>query len=352
MLRLNSISLSSTNKILHIKAFMEPKKFQSAHVVKMLGLDIQPQSLLKAESVGRIPKAQRVKRGKVPTRFWTLQEIPDIAKVLGKLPRPSHCQVISTYVPKGGVGKSLWTFNFSRILALNGIKTLVIGSDFQCSISKSFGVSYEDDQEMPLSLYDVLVDGVNIEEVIWKSDIPTLHFIPENTELTFIDRAILRKTRKEYLLSKVIQPLKSKYDVIIIDCPPHWNELTTNALIASNIIVSPVLADGESYHSFKIFMKELSNFLEDAETQFDLVKFIANGVDIRNKYTTSYQKKFLNDYPEVFSSIYIKDSVFLKEATELQMSIVEHKPKSSPAEDINAATYDIWTDILEASKEK
>ena len=157
---------------------MATKEYQSSQLVKMFRLDIKPPAILKAEASGRIPIAKRRDRGQVKTRYWTVEDLPQIGAAFGKFSRPNETEVIASYVPKGGTGKTAWSFNFGRILALHGIRVLVVGLDFQCSVSKSFGINYNS-SELPLSLYDVMVNSVAVDEIITKSDIPNLHFIPE-----------------------------------------------------------------------------------------------------------------------------------------------------------------------------
>lgn len=325
-------------------------KFTIASIKNMFRIDILPSNVMKAEKAGRIPEACRESRGKVSARYWTVKQLPAIGAELGKLPRLPHSVIISSYIPKGGVGKTTWTFNFARLIALHGIKTLVVGADFQCSISKSFGIKFDSDSEIPISLYDVIQHKIPIEDAINNSDIPTLDFIAESPELTLLDRYLISQRNREHVLTRLLEPLKARYDCIIIDCPPQWNELVTNALIASDAIICPVLADGESDHSFKMFMRELKSFVSTMEKTFTMVKFVPNGVDIRNKFTTSYQKKFLNDYPAIFTTNYLRNSVFIQEASELNQSIAEYDPKSGISEDVYNAIFEVWTDLIDAIK--
>lgn len=323
-----------------------PEEFQTSQVVKLFRMDIKAHGLLKAESKQRIPTAKRRERGKVKARYWDLNDLPAIGSLFGKFKPPKSTKVIASYVPKGGTGKTAWSFNFARILALHGIKTLVVGLDFQCSLSKSFGIDYNS-SDLPMSLYDVMVNQEPISEIITKSDIPTLHFIPESHELTLLERHLFMQKRRDERLRTLIEPLKDIYQVIILDCPPQWNELVDNALIAAESIICPINADAESSHSFVMFMKALTTWTADMAKSFKVIKFIPNAVDLRDKFTTSHQKQFLSDYPEVFTSSYLKQSVTIKESGAQHVSVLEYDPKSSASEDMFNATLEIWSDILE-----
>lgn len=321
--------------------------FTIGQIKNLFHTDVTPSAIQQAEKSGRIPEASRQVRGRISARLWKMSDLPAIGKEYGKFKSPNRSVTLLSYMPKGGIGKTAWSFNFGRLLALHGIKVLVIGGDFQGNISKALGIDYDDEANIPMSMFDVLKDGISIEDVIHNSEIPTLDFIPESPELALLDRHLLTKGKREYLLLKLLEPLKKEYDVIIIDCPPQWNEFVTNALVASDAIICPVMADGESKHSFKMFMKELKKFMDEMDKDFSMLKFITNGVDLRDKYTTGYQKKFLNDYPEIFTTSYLRSSVFIKEASDNKKSIFEYNPKSPASEDFYNACLEVWTDLID-----
>lgn len=331
---------------------MTPKKdrseFLASQVIKMFRIDITLAGFKKAEQDGRIPKAKRRTRGTREYRYWQLSDLPAIGKLYGSFKAPNKTIVVSTYVPKGGVGKTAWTFNLSRLLSLHGLRTLVFGFDFQCSLSKSFGIDY-DAEELPLSIYDAIVDpNVSLEDIIVSTDIPTLDLVPESDELSMLDRQILSRQRREYILEDMLAPLRNRYDVILIDCPPQWLEMVSNSLYVSDCIVSPVLADGESYHSFKKFMRELQKFMKVMHKNYEYVKFIPNQVDTRAKYTSSFQKKYIQEYPDIFTTSYLRDAIQLKESGTARQSIIEYAPGTTIAEDFFYTALEVWDGILAA----
>jgi chromosome partitioning protein len=228
---------------------------------------------------------------------------------------------------------------------------LVFGFDFQCSLSKSFGIDY-DAEELPLSIYDAVVDpNTSLEDIIVPTDIPTLHLVPESDELSMLDRQILSRQRREYILEDMLAPIRSKYDVILIDCPPQWLEMVSNSLYVADCIVSPVLADGESYHSFKKFMRELQKFMKVMHKDYEYVKFIPNQVDTRAKYTSSFQKKYIQEYPDIFTTSYLRDAIQLQESGTARQSVIEYGPSTPIAEDFFYAALEIWDGIRSAIQE-
>lgn len=320
------------------------KHYTSTNILRLFRLGITAQALNKAAKEKRIPEAKKMMRGRVPTRYWELDDLPKIGGIFGSFKKPHKTEIIASYIPKGGVGKTTWTLNFSRMLALHGMKTLVIGADFQCNLSKSFGVNYDSD-ELPLSLYDALLKNANINDVISNTDLPTLDVITESPELALLDREIFKEFQREKLLTKALKPVINSYDVIIIDCPPQWNELVTNALVLADHIISPVSADGESFHSMKMFIPALESFIDKSGHSFETIKFIPNNINVRTKYSTSFQKKFFDSYPDLFTISYIRESISVKEAITSGISTIEYDPKSISSEDFYTAAIEVWNEI-------
>ena len=156
--------------------------FSNSEIKKILRLNIGRQTLLKAEEEGRIPNATRVQRGNLNIRKWKISDIPEIGRKYGKLKSPDTQRVISFFTGKGGVLKSTLAFNFGRTLALNGIKTLLIGLDIQESITTlALGHSeYENikDIRSTTGLYDFFKNNMPLKDIIKETNLPTLHVLP------------------------------------------------------------------------------------------------------------------------------------------------------------------------------
>ena len=227
-------------------------------------------TLYNAEERGEIPKAERIQRGKVAVRQWGIEHLPIIGERFGFLAKPKSKKIICVYTPKGGVLKTTLSYNLARVFAINGIKTLVVGLDVQCSITDLLNNEIESESieeiRLPLSLWDASKSadegGVSIDEVILQSDLPTLHYIPESIQLTLLEQRIRDKNKREYFLSNLISPLQDKYDVIIFDNAPSWSFLIQNSLMASSVIVSPIWlrhryfqVSKPSYRNFKSIQK-------------------------------------------------------------------------------------------------
>ena len=213
---------------------MEKVKWTSTNVVKLFKSNIKSkQSLFNAEKRGEIPESYRISRGTTKVRTWDISQIPAIGEKFGFIKKPKKQQVVCVYTAKGGVLKTNLAFNLARTYALNGIKTLIIGLDIQCSITDICIPKVEakclDDWVEHYGLYDFLYDKKTIESIIHCTDLPTLDIIPETPAINYLEKKIRDEKRREYVIKDRILKKIPEYDLIIFDNSPSWNMLIENA---------------------------------------------------------------------------------------------------------------------------
>ncbi len=138
---------------------------------------------------------------------------------------------------KGGVGKSTTAVNLSASLAELGINVLLVDIDPQGNASSGVGI---DKSKLEYSIYDVLIDGIPINEAIITTEIKKFDVLPANIELAGAEIELVSMISREGRLKKVVSEVDELYDYIIFDCPPSLGLLTLNALTASDGILVPI----------------------------------------------------------------------------------------------------------------
>lgn len=149
-------------------------------------------------------------------------------------------QIISLANQKGGVGKTTTAVNLSAALADHGKQVLLADCDPQANATTSLGVEKTD---LAHSMYNVMLGQVNCSEAIMPTVQKNLSILPSHINLIGFEVEMMAREGREKMLKQAIEPVKSDYDYIIVDCPPSLSLLTLNALCASSSVLIPLQSE-------------------------------------------------------------------------------------------------------------
>ncbi|MBA2650361.1 MAG: ParA family protein [Legionella sp.] len=328
------------------------KNWTPKEVVKLYRIEKTKTSLYRDELSGLIPKAQRVKRGKTEIRIWEHKDLPEIGRHHGFLTPPEDTKVISVYTPKGGVLKSTVALNLARMLALNGINTLVIGLDVQCTVthnlSKDEEITNVDDIKEVFGLYESAKSkaegGCSIEDAIHETDLPTLFYIPESSNLNLLEQRIRDENRREFVIERLIKPLKNKFQVVIFDNSPNWNFLIQNSLAAATDVICPIACDIETFRSLMQNIEMINDFKAKMELSWSNFILIPTKVE-RTKLSTQIEAQYRTLFPELITASSIRVAAKGQESSLEKLSVIEYDAASQLADDYYGIVQDIWNRI-------
>ena len=236
-------------------------------------------------------------------------------------------KIISVANQKGGVGKTTTAVSLSASLAKKGKKVLLIDADPQGNATSAVGV----DKECETSIYDVLVNEVEVDKVMQDTSIKNLKVCPSNINLAGAEVELVSMVSREQRLKEQLEKIKDDFDYIIIDCPPSLGLITLNAFTSSDSVLIPVQCEyfaleglGQLINTINLVKKHLNKSLaiEGAVlTMYDIRTNLANQV------VKEVKKYFEN---KVYKTV-IPRNVKLSEAPSYGMPIVTYDPRSKGA---------------------
>ncbi len=142
--------------------------------------------------------------------------------------------VIAFANQKGGVAKTTSTVNLGAALREHGLRVLAVDMDPQGNLTMSQGI---DTEGLEKSMYDVLVHRTPIEDVIYEREFDVA---ASTIDLAGAEMALAQMIGRERALQRALDPVRERYDYILIDTPPSLGLLTINALTASEGVIVPV----------------------------------------------------------------------------------------------------------------
>ena len=147
-------------------------------------------------------------------------------------------KVIAIANQKGGVGKTTTAINLAASLAVLEKKVLIIDADPQANTTSGLNFSPDNDQER--TLYEVMVDQIDIRNTLIQTEIANLHMIPSHINLVGAEIQLVDATDRESRIKNALATIKDEYDYIIIDCSPSLGLITVNSLTAADSVMIPV----------------------------------------------------------------------------------------------------------------
>jgi chromosome partitioning protein len=299
-------------------------------------LGISKHELIEKESEGILPPA---KRDPNHERYYKPEDVIKYRNYLG-LPSPIKSirkQLFLNF--KGGTGKSTISASYGFRLAQMGVRTLLIDLDPQGHLTQCLGL---DNQQFPKTLFHALIEKEEIGKIIVKTDLPTLDIIPSNLNLSPVELSLFSMNSREFRLKRLLSYVEEAYELIVMDASPSIGLLNLNAILASNDLIIPVLADFLSYHGLKILFETLSTIEEDFSFVFENIFIFLNRYNESHRICKRSKKALETHYDQYLLETVVRQDTKIAEATSQGAPIFLFAQSSKGAADIQSLIDEIF----------
>ena len=225
---------------------------------------------------------------------------------------------------KGGVGKTTTAVNVAACVAADGNQVLLVDLDQQANATVALGVG----RDTKPSAYDCLVGESSVAEAARPAGPDNLWVVPASRDLAGASVELPRLDHMETRLREGLGPVRERFALTLLDCPPSLGPVTVNALVAADRVLVPVQAEYLALEGLVQFLETLDMVRRKLNPALVLTGLVITMHDERTRLANDVERELRQHFPELVFETVIPRSVRVAEAPSFALPVTEHAPSS------------------------
>ena len=229
---------------------------------------------------------------------------------------------------KGGVGKTTTVVNLASFLALAGDRVLVVDLDPQGNATSALGIERARDR----SVYDAVIDDVQLDDLAVPTKVDGLSLIPSSIALAGAEVELTPLEQRERRLSGLLDPVRDRFDYLLIDCPPSLGLLTINALTAADSTLIPIQCEYFALEGLGQLLATVRLITDHLNPRLEVKGAVLTMYDSRTRLSSEVGEEVRRHLGSRVYDTIIPRSIRLSEAPSHGLPIHLYAPMSKGAE--------------------